>query len=88
MERGIRQGCAMSSLLFILVANILAIKIRLDKNIKGINIGNIEHKIVQYADDSTIILKDKDSITNVIEIINRFKCLKNKGIWLGPLKDF
>ena len=95
MERGIRQGCAMSSLLFILVAEILAIKIRLDKNIKGIYVGNVEHKIVQYADDSTIILRDLDSITNVIKKINTFSYFagpklnisKTKGIWLGPLKD-
>ncbi len=40
-------------------------------------------------------MKDKDSITNVIEIINRFSFFagpnlnvsKTKGIWLGPLKD-
>ena len=95
MNRGIRQGCAMSSLIFILVVEILATAIRKDDNIMGILVGNVEHKIIQYADDSTIIMGNLESIPNVLKIINTFSkyagpklnIAKTKGIWLGPLKD-
>jgi hypothetical protein len=40
ITRGVRQGCPLSAYLFIVVVEILAIKIRKDKDIKGINIGN------------------------------------------------
>ena len=45
--------CPLSALLFILVVEILATKIRSNKEIKGVQIGDTEHKIVQYADDAT-----------------------------------
>ena len=35
MERGIRQGCPFSALLFILVVEIMAVKIRANDHIKG-----------------------------------------------------
>ena len=45
MSRGIRQGCPMSALLFIIAIEVMAIDIRENKKIHGINFGNYEHKI-------------------------------------------
>ena len=39
LTRSIRQGCPISALLFLLVAEIIAIDIRNDNDIKGIKIG-------------------------------------------------
>lgn len=53
VERGVRQGCPVSPLLFIIVAEMLSQKIRGDKSIKGIAIKETEFKISQLADDTT-----------------------------------
>jgi hypothetical protein len=42
--------------LFLLVAEILSIMIKQNKDIKGITIGDKEHKISQYADDTSLAL--------------------------------
>ena len=62
LERGIRQGCPLSALLFILVVESLAIKIRSAENIKGISVGTFTAKISQLADDTTLFLEDLPSL--------------------------
>lgn len=58
VNRGIRQGCGSSPLLFIMVAELLAILLK-NENISGINF--MVHKIIisQLADDTTLFLKNK-----------------------------
>ena len=73
LSRGIRQGCPLSALLFILVAEIMAIKIRGQDNIKGIKCEKIEFKICQLADDTTIFVSDYASLSNVISILQKFE---------------
>ena len=95
LERSLRQGCPMSAALFVIAIEILAIVIRNDEAIKGITIGNSEHKIIQYADDATICIRDLPSVKNVINAIEIFSkhagpklnMKKTKGIWLGNLKN-
>ena len=58
LTRSIRQGCPISALLFLLVAEVLAIQIRENKDIKGIQIKEIEQKIGLMADDTTLFLAD------------------------------
>ena len=45
LTRGIRQGCPISALLFLLVAQVIAIYIRCNKDINGIHINGKEFKI-------------------------------------------
>ena len=73
LNRGIRQGCPLSALLFILVAEIMAIKIRSQENIKGIRCENTEFKIVQLADDTTVFVSDTASIGNLISVLQNFE---------------
>lgn len=89
----------MSALLFIIVAEILAIKIRTSPNINGIRVpynSEIAHiKISQLADNTTLFLQNADEISYVLEIIDKFgtfsglKLNKNKteGLWIGKLKQ-
>ncbi len=65
MHRGIRQGCPVSSLLFILALEIMSIRIRSNNDISGFMFDQIEHKLSQYADDSTLMLSTIESIEEV-----------------------
>ena len=62
--RGCRQGDPISPFLFLLCAEILAIMIRKNENIKGIIINNKEHKLSQFANDTIFMLDGKDKSLN------------------------
>ena len=81
VESGIRQGCPFSPMTFVLALELLAIKIRADPSIKGLNLPNFTHnaidntemlKLAMYADDITLFLKDRQDLENVLETINLF----------------
>ena len=55
VQRGVRQGDPLSPYLFITEAEILAITFRSKTDIQGLKIGQEELKIVQYADDLTVV---------------------------------
>ena len=94
MNRGIRQGCAVSALLFILAVEFLSVQIKQNENVKGITIFKAESKLLQYADDSTLTLTDSQSISYALQEIEIFSAAtglqlnvnKSEGLWLGTLK--
>ena len=57
---GVAQGCPCSPLLFLLITEALTRSIVRDKDIKGVEIDGVAHKISQYADDSTLIGRRSD----------------------------
>ena len=64
LSRSIRQGCPISTLLCILVAEMLAIKIQNQEAIKGITINDTEYKLSMMADDTTLIIQNLESLDN------------------------
>ena len=66
----LRQGCPLSPLLFNIVLEVLATTIRVEKEIKGIQIGK-EVKLSLFADDMILYIeKPKDATRKLLELIN------------------
>lgn len=57
-SNGIRQGCSVSPYLFLLVVEVLAPKVRLSREISGIEVGSEEFRLAMYADELTCFAKD------------------------------
>ena len=73
LRSGMRQGCALSPLLFKIVLEVLATAIREEKEIKCIQIGKEEVKLSLFADDMILYIENpKDSIRKLLELINEF----------------
>ena len=93
MTRGIRQGCPVSALIFILSIEILGLKIRQQDEIKGLDLGYPDKlvKTVQYADDCIAFLNNKNELCTVLNLISEYgkasgltlNFSKCEGIWLG-----
>ena len=72
LRSGIRQVCPLSPLLFNIVLEILAIAIREEKEIKGIQIGK-EVKLSLFTHDMILYIDNpKDSIRKLLELISEF----------------
>lgn len=96
--RGIRQGCPISALLYILAAEVMAINIRNSELITGIEISLLEDKktlkISQLADDTTLFLKNEKDIISAISIVKEYgkhsglnlNENKTEGMWIGKNK--
>ena len=74
LERGVRQGCPVSPMLFIIGVEILALKIRQGNQIKGITLPNSPKsiRILQYADDTTLFLRNRTDLREVLSEIKKF----------------
>ena len=81
-----RQGCPLSPLLFNTVLKVLAIAIREEKEIKGIQIGKEEVKLSLFADDMILYIENpKDSIRKLLELIS--ECSKVAGYKISTQKS-
>uniref|UniRef100_A0A3P9IJZ9 Reverse transcriptase domain-containing protein n=1 Tax=Oryzias latipes TaxID=8090 RepID=A0A3P9IJZ9_ORYLA len=81
LARGVRQGCPLSPLLFALALEPLAETIRMQAEVKGISLGNMEHKIALYADDIILILTlPKQSIPTTLKAFNKFSSISGYKI--------
>ena len=97
MERGIRQGCPISPMCFILACELFACKIRQSYDIKGIKLPGTENEIYiqQYADDATLFLNNLESLNKALGIVECFSEIsglnlnksKTEAMWLGSCEN-
>jgi hypothetical protein len=83
--RGVRQGCPLSPILFVIAVELMAAKIRQNNKIRGIYIGRNEIKLSQFADDTTFFLEpDMNSINTLFNTLNDFA--KTTGLKINKEK--
>ena len=75
LNRGVRQGCPLSPLLYCLVAETLGSAIRKNESINGLPLPGCPSpcKISQYADDTTLFIPDEPSIFGVFDTLKTFE---------------
>ena len=92
IQRGVRQGCPLSALLYVLCAEVLGVAIRANSSIKGFKFNrNNEHKISQYADDMTAYISTIDSLKELFNLLGKYEratnaklnVTKTEGLWIG-----
>ena len=96
IKRGVRHGCSLSPLLYVICIEPFANKIRSLDEIKRLKLPgtNLEAKFSAYADDSLGILTTETSIKlylHWVKLFGRVSCSnvnydKSKGLFLGKWK--
>ena len=89
--RGVRQGCPLSMILYVMQAEIFACYIRQNNNIRGIYTNGHETKLQQYADDTIFYITGDHSITALGKALTlnrkatgaKLNIPKCQGLWLG-----
>ncbi|KAJ3583644.1 hypothetical protein NHX12_016334 [Muraenolepis orangiensis] len=73
LERSVRQGCPLSALLYSISAEPLAVLLNRNHGIRGIELpGGGVSLVYQYADDTTITVRDRESVGEVLESVREY----------------
>ena len=91
LQRGVHQGCPLSPLLYVLVAETLAATLKACPQIRGLRLlAPLQPPsfLSQYADDTSILVTTDDSILAVFDRYElgagaRLNLKKCKGLWVG-----
>ena len=86
--------CRVYSLL--LESNFSTLHYKKDPTIRGIQVGQKEIKITQYADDTTVLVPELDSVSQLMKLLSHFKNIsglevnkhKTEAMWLGSWRNY
>ena len=95
LKSGVRQGCPLSALLYVLVIEILALQLRANPNIVGFHIEGQKILSSHYADDAVIKITQNKCFKEVIKDLRDYEAAsgakinydKSKGLWVGKWKN-
>ena len=73
LNRGVKQGCPLFGLLFVLGLELLGRAINRNPLIQGITIENKEIKTTMYADDTTVFVSNTDSVLHLLSLLDKFR---------------
>ena len=90
-----RQGCPLSAILLVLGIKLFARALKNKASVKGTRVDDHEIKIAQYADDTTVFDRDKESVLELLDFLREFSSLsglemntpKTEAMWLGQWKN-
>ena len=100
LYKGIRQGCPLSALLFILCTEFLYLNIAKSNTFTGIklNLSNEVHEVrcTQYADDTCLYLKDLNQVKPCLDALKPFTVVsglhlnlhKTEGMCIGSISGY
>ena len=91
IDRGVRQGCPLSCLLYVLCLESLCLEIKNNNKIIGIKFEGHEHKDIEYVDDMSLAITDLESIDEIFGTLGKFEKATNskinvdktEGLWAG-----
>lgn len=96
IQRGARQGCPLSMILYVSSADPFAKSIQHNSNIQGITLPSMQEpaKLTQHADDTNIIIRDEAELPDILQILDLYgkasgakvNIAKCNGIWCGQWK--
>jgi len=80
VERGVRQGCPLSGMLYSIAIEPLLCKVR--ENIKGVSLpfSGKTVSLSAYADDVVVLISDQKDIDTVVNILNDFKKISSAKV--------
>ena len=95
LRRGVRQGCPLSMVLYVLVIEVLALQFRSNQNLVGFRVGGEKIISLHYADDAVVVILQNRCFKEVIKELEAYEEAsgakvnyeKTRGLWCGKWKD-
>ena len=95
LKCGVRQGCPLSALLYVMMIELLALQLRANPNIVGFTIQGERIVSTHYADDAVIKITQNRCFKEVYKDLKDFEIgtgakvnyEKTKGLWVGRWRD-